>query len=142
MTHYRAIQKAALEYYYKERNKNIHTPEEIRGAFVTGAIWAEVNSGLDLNSMTFGEAIQLMKYGDRIRRSGWKDQGKYIWLKAAEIIPCDLCQDPRLKSIADENGGNIETLGTIYMKTEDNKILAGWTPSQADILSNDWTIVR
>lgn len=41
-----------------------------------------------------------------------------------------------------DNGGDIEALGTICMKTADNKVLTGWLASQTDILSEDWNIVE
>lgn len=46
-----------------------------------------------------------------------------------------------LKEIVDANNGEAEALGTICMKTADNKILTGWLASQTDMLSEDWVIV-
>lgn len=47
-----------------------------------------------------------------------------------------------LKEIVDANGGETEALGTICMKTADNKVLTGWLASQTDILSEDWVILN
>lgn len=47
-----------------------------------------------------------------------------------------------LKEIVDANNGEAEALGTICMKTADNKILTGWLASQTDMLSEDWTVVE
>jgi hypothetical protein len=46
------------------------------------------------------------------------------------------------KILADNNGGEIEALGTICMKTSDNKILTGWLASQTDMLTEDWIVVE
>ena len=47
-----------------------------------------------------------------------------------------------LKEIVDANGGEAEALGTICMKTADNKILTGWLASQTDMLCEDWMVVE
>ena len=65
----------------------------------------------------------------------------YLWLKPATTIKSDWCKDPMLKEIVDSNGGETEALGTICMKTADNKILTGWTANQIDMLSEDWIIL-
>lgn len=65
----------------------------------------------------------------------------YLWLKPATTIKAEWCKDPMLKEIVDANGGEAEALGTICMKTADNKILTGWLASQTDMLSEDWMIL-
>jgi len=85
--------------------------------------------------LTFSEAIVLLKEGKLISRAGWKE---FLWLKPAAIIKSDWCKDNLLKRLCDDNGGEINALGTICMKTADNKILTGWLASQTDILSEDW----
>lgn len=65
----------------------------------------------------------------------------FLWLKPATTVKSEWCKDPTLKDIADENGGEVEALGTICMKTADNKILTGWLASQTDILADDWFII-
>lgn len=89
--------------------------------------------------MNFGEAIEALKQGKKVNRSGWNGKGMYLWLKPATIIKSEWCKDPILKEIVDNNGGEAEALGTICMKTADNKILTGWSPNQIDMLSDDWT---
>ena len=91
--------------------------------------------------MNFGEAIELIKQGKKITRSGWNGKNMYLWLKPATTIKSEWCKDPILKEIVDNNGGESEALGTICMKTADNKILTGWLASQTDMLSDDWFIV-
>lgn len=95
-----------------------------------------------ITDMTFGFAIEVLKKGFKVARKGWNGKGMYIWLKPAVTIKSDWCKDPMLKEIVDDNGGEAEALGTICMKTADNKILTGWLASQTDILSEDWIIVE
>lgn len=91
---------------------------------------------------TFGEAIEALKQGNKVARKGWNGKGMYLWLKPAATIKAEWCKDPILKDIAEANGGEVEALGTICMKTADGKILTGWLASQTDMLLEDWVIVR
>ena len=88
----------------------------------------------------FGEAIEALKQGKKVARKGWNGKGMYLWLKPAATIKAEWCKDPILKDIAEANGGEVEALGTICMKTADGKILTGWLASQTDMLLEDWVI--
>lgn len=92
--------------------------------------------------MTFGGAIAALKLGKKVARQGWNGKGMWLWLKEGTMIKSDWCHDQALKAIADKNGGEIEALGTICMKTADNKILSGWLASQIDVLSHDWVVIE
>lgn len=95
-----------------------------------------------MENLNFGDAIKALKEGKRVARNGWNGKGMFLWLKSATTVKSDWCKDPLLKELCDNNGGEIEALGTICMKTADNKILTGWLASQTDILSEDWMILN
>ncbi len=90
----------------------------------------------------FGWAIQQLKAGSRVRRSGWNGKGMYLWLLPAASVKAEWCREPHLKTMAEANGGEIEALGSIRMLTADRKVLTGWLASQTDMLSEDWEIVE
>ena len=92
-------------------------------------------------AMNFGQALEYLKQGKKITRQGWNGKNMFLWLKPATTIKSEWCKDPLLKELCDNNGGEIEALGTICMKTADNKILTGWLASQTDMLSEDWAIM-
>ena len=92
--------------------------------------------------LNFGDAINALKEGKKVYRSGWNGKGMFLWLKPSVRVKADWCKDPLLRKLADDNGGDIEALGTICMKTADNKVLTGWLASQTDILSEDWNIIE
>lgn len=92
--------------------------------------------------LNFGEAINALKEGKKVYRSGWNGKGMFLWLKPSARVKADWCKDPLLRKLANDNGGDIEALGTICMKTADNKVLTGWLASQTDILSEDWNVVE
>lgn len=70
--------------------------------------------------MNFGKALEALKEGKKVARSGWN--GKDMWLELQ--VP---------------DSGSKMTLPYIYMKTAcDN--LVPWLASQTDVLSEDWDI--
>jgi hypothetical protein len=70
----------------------------------------------------------------------------FLWLKPATQVRSEMCHDPKLKALADGNGGEILALGTVCMFTHDSTgrkaILTGWLASQSDMLYEDWEIVE
>ena len=95
--------------------------------------------------MDFGGAIKALKKGYKVARKGWNGKGMFLWLKPATEVKAEWCKDPMLKSLAEDNGGSINALGTICMYTTDSTgrraILTGWLASQADMLLEDWVII-
>lgn len=90
---------------------------------------------------SFGQAIESLKFGKFVARKGWNGKGMFLWLNPFSMVKAEWCHDPKLKDIIEKNGGQMEAVGTICMKTADEKILTGWLASQTDILSNDWILV-
>lgn len=91
---------------------------------------------------TFGIAIDALKAGKRVCRTGWNGKGMYLWLLPAATVKAEWCREPHLKAQAEANGGGIECLGSIRMMTADKKVLTGWLASQTDILAEDWEILE
>lgn len=92
-------------------------------------------------SITFGEAVEALKKGQRVARVGWNGKHMYLWLLPAAKVKAEWCREPWLKKLAEERGGEIEALGSIRMLTADGKVLTGWLASQTDILAEDWYIL-
>ena len=136
------IYVSAVEDQKKEENPQfdgMFTRGDMETCYVTGAQEAEfLHEG---QTGSFGQAIGSLKRGFKVARQGWNGKGMWLWLKEGTMVKSEWCHDPALKEIADNNGGKIEALGTICLKTADNKILSGWLASQTDVLSNDWVIV-
>ncbi len=90
---------------------------------------------------TFGQAVEALKSGFMVAREGWNGKGMWLWLKNETMVKSEWCQDPHLKWIADNNGGEIYAGGCICLKTAQNTIQSGWNPSQQDVLATDWVLV-
>lgn len=97
--------------------------------------------GYNHTEQKFGDALEALKEGYRIRRKGW-DRKFLFLLPACDNIPISVIHNHELRVVIEtELGTNtFDALGSIRMFTEDKKILTGWTPSQTDLLSNDWEI--
>ena len=70
--------------------------------------------------MTFDQALQIIKQGGRVRRSGWNGAGMWIALQTPDA-------------------GSKMTLPYIYMSTVTGDLVP-WLASQTDILSSDWEV--
>lgn len=91
--------------------------------------------------MDFGKAIEALKEGKKVSREGWNGKGMFLFLLVASTVKVEYIHTEPLRQLAIENGGEIECLGSIRMKTADNKILTGWLASQSDMLSEDWIVL-
>ena len=70
----------------------------------------------------FGIALDILKKGGKVRRTGWN--GKGMWLGLQKPFT-----------------GSEMTLPYIYMLTADAKLVP-WLASQTDMLSTDWEVVE
>lgn len=91
--------------------------------------------------LNFGQALEALKAGRRVSRAGWNGKGMYLWQLPATDVPLAWIKEPILKSIAEANGGSVECLASIRMKTADGKVLTGWLASQTDMFSDDWEVL-
>lgn len=91
--------------------------------------------------MSFSEAIEKLNSGELLSRAGWNGRCMFIWKVQKSKALSENIQDKTLKKIADENGGEVEILPCIRMKTVDNKVVTGWVPTQSDIFATDWFVV-
>lgn len=99
-----------------------------------------MNTEIQHTGETFGWAIKQLQNGAHVCRAGWNGKGMYLWLLPATKVPAEWCKEPHLKALAEQNGGHIDCLASIRMKTADNKVLTGWLASQTDMLATDWQI--
>ena len=113
-------------------------------AFESGYTLTDFDSdGTPIKGLDFGEAIDALKMGKKVARSGWNGKGMFLFLLPGGKVPKSAIHDPMLRKVMDEQveGDSFPALPTIRMWTADKKVLTGWLASQTDILSNDWEIV-
>ena len=88
-------------------------------------------------SLTFGQAIEVLKLGKKVAREGWNGKGLFLFLVKGSTFKVN--REP-LISIYPE-GTEINYCPHIDMKAADGSIFA-WNPNNLDILAEDWVIVE
>jgi len=78
--------------------------------------------------MNFGQAIEALKQGFRVRRIGWNGKGMYLVL-VQQSVSMKPGSDP------------VRYEPAISMYTAQGKHQIGWLASQADMLGEDWEIL-
>ena len=98
------------------------------------------------NGITFGLALEALKRGHKVARSGWNGKGMWLSLSGSAIGPRHISADnfwsENNADYARSCGGTAPVLPCITMKTATGEILMGWLASQTDMLSDDWEIVK
>ena len=93
--------------------------------------------------MNFGQAIEALKAGKKVCRSGWN--GKGMWLAyspGAKDLPAERFWAGPNREYAKANGGKADVPPCITMKTATGEILMGWLASQTDMLCEDWMVLE
>ena len=85
--------------------------------------------------MNFGEALEKVKAGYAISRTGWNGKGQYVYLISARDLQVGL------NSGYGEYEGEPVFTDTLAIRTRHNQIQVGWLPSQSDMLAEDWRVV-
>lgn len=83
--------------------------------------------------MNFGQAIEALKEGKRVKRAGWNGKNQYVELATnisyknvnGEIINCEH------EAIGNNALAFVGTSG----------VQMGWLASQADMLAEDWEVI-
>lgn len=86
--------------------------------------------------MNFGQAVEALKNGEKVARSGWNGKGMFLYFVKGSNFTVN--REPLLGLFPE--GTEIEYHAHIDMKTAQGYCIP-WLASQADILSEDWEIV-
>lgn len=114
----------------------------------------------DLKTMTFGEALELVKQGHLVARRGWNGKDMFIFQRPADELPLQMvvqqvkslplavkdyfhfnCIDEEGNSIPLDQGKPVKFTAYLCMKAADGSIVNGWLASQTDMLAEDWILV-
>lgn len=88
-------------------------------------------------NLNFGQALENLKEGKKVSRTGWNGKGMYLFLIGTDTTK------PGIGGWTYTNGvnDNLPLLPFIAMKTADEKVVP-WLASQTDVLAEDWGIVE
>jgi len=84
----------------------------------------------------FGQALDWLKAGRKVSRTGWNGSGMYVYYVPADSYPA------RTEIAKKEFGENslVPYREYLALKTAQNDI-ATWSPSTSDCLAEDWFVV-
>lgn len=89
-------------------------------------------------NMSFAKALDALYKGHAVQRRVWGDRFISLSSLAPMIVPSDKLWSPHNREIANQNGGVAEVQPSIVECNLDAKITMGWTPTQQDMLADDW----
>lgn len=87
--------------------------------------------------LNFGQALELIKEGKKVARSGWNGKQMFVFLVPGSKFKVNRAP---LLGIYPE-GTEINYHAHVDMKTADGQIVP-WLCSQSDLLANDWSEVN
>lgn len=126
----------------KTEAEALQEAEERAIAYLRGAnIWKEEEPKVNL--VSFSAALESLKAGHRIARTGWN--GKDMWLSVScpetRQVPAKGFWSPHNADYAESNGGFAEVAPCITLKNAQGQIVMGWIPSTGDLFAEDWVIL-
>lgn len=99
-----------------------------------------------LHQMSFGDAIEILKQGGAIRRSGWNGKGLMVFKQIPAHIESDII--PKMQSLPQsakdlilKGKGFIDYTSQCLIYNENTGRADSWVPSISDIFADDWEIV-
>lgn len=93
-------------------------------------------------SLTFGDAVVALKQGQKVARSGWNGKNQYVVAQAqATTTEASKIWNPHNKAHAEKLGGQIDVAPYCTLKTAQDTLAMGWTPSTGDLFAEDWMIL-
>lgn len=103
-----------------------------------------------IKNLKFEQALDHLKYGERIAREGWNGKSMFVFLAKpnnwtenkfeSHIHPADIFSK-EVREFLRRRGGDIINLPYLCMYTANGEIVHGWLASQSDILANDWCLL-
>lgn len=93
------------------------------------------------DGLNFGLALEAMKMGLKVARSGWNGKGMWLAIQEGSTITKDKARGGVAKMLADEGVESIVIKRHIDMRSADGSVVVGWLASQTDMLEDDWFIL-
>lgn len=108
------------------------------------------------NNLNFGQALEALKQGKRIARSGWNGKGMFVFLNKGNFDGHYLGFEPGSQPSQDHpstidgvrlglfnagSKGTLIRLPNINMRAASGAIVTGWLASQTDMLAEDWCVL-
>ena len=94
----------------------------------------ETGEHMPTEHLTFGQALEAAKRGEKIQREGWNGKEQYV-----QLANCISYRAPSGEVVNVEHQ-NIGSCALAFVGT--SGVQMGWVASQADMLASDWRVVQ
>lgn len=91
----------------------------------------------ETSGLPFGLAIEALKKGKKVARTGWNGKGMFVYLVPAASYPA---QTDAAKSYFGE--ASLVPYNPYFAIKNTNETVSTWVPSINDALADDWQIVK
>ena len=98
-------------------------------------------------SISFGDAIEVLKQGGAIRRKGWNGKGLFVIKQVPAHIESDII--PKMQSLPQsaknlilKSKGFVDYTSQCLIYNENTGRADSWVPSISDVFAEDWEIVE
>jgi hypothetical protein len=96
--------------------------------------------------MNFGQAVEALKDGKLLQRSGWNGKGMFVYQTigntvSKDFIPKFASLPQEVKDFLQKKDADVVFHSSITMYTATGEMQPGWLASQADVLAEDWDIL-
>ena len=93
-------------------------------------------------SLSFSAALEALKSGRKVARSGWNGKDQYVVAQVATPqVESTYIWNPHNKAHAVQLGGYIDIAPYCTLKTAQDNLAMGWVPSTSDLFAEDWLIL-
>ena len=110
-------------------------------------IATNITEDVSIKRMSFGIAIQALKFGLAIRRAGWNGKGLIVFKQVPAHIESDTI--PKMQSLPQsakalimKGKGFIDYTSQCLIYNENTGRADSWVPSISDVFAEDWEIVQ
>lgn len=105
-----------------------------------------INEDVSIKCMSFGVAIQALKFGLAIRRKGWNGKGLFVVKQVPARVESDVI--PKMQSLPQsakdlilKGIGFVDYTSQCLIYNENTGRADSWVPSISDVFAEDWEIV-
>jgi len=102
--------------------------------------------------LSFGQAVDAVKAGNKIARDGWNGKGLFVFMQVPSEINKEIV--PKMQSLPQSVKDEFERrftdtesqVSAIYYDNQlaivnSSNLINGWAPSVSDALANDWFVL-
>ena len=102
--------------------------------------------------MNFGQAVEALKQGKRVQRTGWNEKVLFVFMQVPSTINREIV--PKMQSLPQSVKDEFERrfndpkeqIDAIYYYNQlalvnPSNLITGWSPSTSDALADDWVVL-